>query len=635
MSLSAIKHLILSLVGLMALAGMSMGAKKPVGADADRLKASYAFFEAENRLRNDDAGTAYYLYRRAAQLDPSDVDIAAALGELTIVSGMGDSTEFEEAYRALKRRFFNNPKDYHSGLRYARVAEQLLRFEDVRDIYAELCRVYPDRPDYSLQYAWFKALGYRKGDTAALGEAKAIYDRIEAGTGVDMNLTLHRVRTLSLANDTAGMVRQIRRYHATSPLDAEVNFYTGNIFDYIGLPDSAIVYYDLACRLDSTMGEAYLARAEHYLAAGDSARYDIEVTHALESPSLEFDLKFEILTNYTRALFEDSSRHAMLTSLFSRMLDIHPGEARLHGLYGAFLATIKKPAEAAEQFGYASDLDPEDEDFWRYKMSSLLEAGDTVAAIATAGEAAKRFDNVYYPVFGASLLTVGKQYDWAIAMLDSFDISNQENREALSAFYQTRGDVLYAMERTDSAFAAYEKAIDHNPANAGALNNAAYYMSVDGRELDKAQNYVERALMAEPLNPTYIDTYAWVLFKKGDYENARIQIDAVLNIYSDSTDILPATDTVYAVEDTIPVVEEVAEVAEVEEVEEVMDEMQEEASADVYDHAGDIYFMVGEPEKALEFWKQALMLAPDDKKIQEKIKKKKIPAPTPPKEDAP
>jgi len=644
------KHIFLAIIGLIALAGVSLGAKKTVGVDADRLKASYIFFEAESHLRDGDAGTAYYLYRRAAALDPHDVDIAAALGELTIVAGLGDSTEFESAYNAIGDRFFSNPEDYQSGIRYARVAEQLRRFDDVRDVYRELCRVYPDRPDYSLQYAWYKALDYRRGDSTAIDSAMVIYDRIEKGTGIDMNLTIHRIRTLSLAGDTAEMVAEIVRYFNNSPHDAEVNFAAGRMFEYIDLPDSAIAYFNRACDLDSTMGEAYLARAEYYLGVGDSARYDTEVVHALESPTLDFEPKFEILTNYTRALFEDKSRHDMLSSLFGRMLDIHPGEARLHSLYGAFLATIHKPAEATEQFGYASDLEPENEDYWRFKMGTSLESGDTLEAIATAAGAARRFENVYYPVYAASLLTVSKQHEKAMALLDSFDITDKDYApEALSVFYQTRGDIFYAMEKRDSAFVNYEKAIDLNPANVGALNNVAYYMSVDGRELDKAESYIQRAILAEPLNPTFIDTYAWVLFKKGDYDGARKQIDAVLNIYSDSTEVM-AFDTIMEATPMDSVCEvhdpncvsvdsidvEPAEdlVGEAEVVEEVVEEIEpEKPSAEIFDHAGDIYFATGEPDKAIEYWKQALEIEPDNEKIKEKIKKKKIDIPAPSRDD--
>ncbi|MDE5656428.1 MAG: tetratricopeptide repeat protein, partial [Muribaculaceae bacterium] len=48
----------------------------------------------------------------------------------------------------------------------------------------------------------------------------------------------------------------------------------------------------------------------------------------------------------------------------------------------------------------------------------------------------------------------------------------------------------------------------------------------------------------------------------------------------------------------------------------------DQASADVFDHAGDIYFMTGEPEQALNFWKRALELDPDNELIQKKVKYK-------------
>ncbi len=83
----------------------------------------------------------------------------------------------------------------------------------------------------------------------------------------------------------------------------------------------------------------------------------------------------------------------------------------------------------------------------------------------------------------------------------------------------------------------------------------------------------------QPENSTSLDTYAWVFFKKGDYVLAKQYIDAALN-YSD------------------------------------------EPSSELFHHAGDIYFMSGEPDKALEYWNQAIELEPDDELLQKKVKHK-------------
>ena len=98
-------------------------------------------------------------------------------------------------------------------------------------------------------------------------------------------------------------------------------------------------------------------------------------------------------------------------------------------------------------------------------------------------------------------------------------------------------------------------------------------------DLDRATELIERVMAERKDDPTSLDTYAWVLFKRKDFEKAREIIDLAI-------------------------------------------ELSEEPSSDLFDHAGDIYFMDGQPEKAVDFWKKALTLSPDDQLIKRKVKYK-------------
>jgi len=625
MKISSLRYLpfiVLIATGLfVATTGARTPRKQPL--DPDRIKAEYIFMEANSRLQQNELGTAYYMMRRAAQLDPTDPDIAGALAELTIFSGIGDSIEFEKAYEDMRRRYLANPKDFQNGLRFVRVATQLHRETDIRDTYKMLSEAYPNRSEYALQYAVARAFDYMRGDTAATTEAIAILNRIEQGIGLDPTLILNKLQVYMIKSDTAAMIREVRRYASTAPDDAEVNFITGQLFNNISMPDSAIIYYDKACAIDSTLGAAYMARAEHYLANGDSARYDSEVVKVLESPSIEFPPKLEILTNYTRALYQNTERHGSVNEVFERMLDIHSGEPQLRHLYAAYLAAIDSNAQAAEQFGYAMDLDPNNADYPRFRIHTAIEAGDTAQAITTAKEAGKRFHDITLAISGATLLALQEKPKEALEMLDSFKIEGTEQPKAVSLYYQQRGDILYKLEEVDSALASYENSLKFDPDNAGALNNLAYFMAEGNRDIDKAESYIRRALASEPMNPTYIDTHAWVLFKKKDYEGARREIDEVLKIYTPE-EILPDIVTDTAVFNAL-VAADKASADTIDTVVPVEDEIEAETpSSEIYDHAGDIYFMTGEKEKAIEFWKEALALDPENKRIKQKIKNRRI-----------
>ena len=150
----------------------------------------------------------------------------------------------------------------------------------------------------------------------------------------------------------------------------------------------------------------------------------------------------------------------------------------------------------------------------------------------------------------------------------------------------------------------YERAIAIDPHNYLAMNNYAYHLAENDTLLDRAEHYASRAVKNRPESPTMLDTYAWVLFKKKEYSLARGYIDAALRIYETGTSAPEAGDT--DDEDTL------------------REDTSGGASAEIYDHAGDIYFMNGERDTALDYWRRAAALEPDNELIARKVALKTI-----------
>ncbi|MDE7155066.1 MAG: tetratricopeptide repeat protein, partial [Muribaculaceae bacterium] len=149
----------------------------------------------------------------------------------------------------------------------------------------------------------------------------------------------------------------------------------------------------------------------------------------------------------------------------------------------------------------------------------------------------------------------------------------------LSDIACTIGDAFYKENKIDSAFIYYEKSLTYNPDNLLALNNCAYYLACQDRDLDRAEEMCAQVIANDPDNPTSLDTYAWVFFKKHEYKTA---LDFIVRAL----------------------------------------ELEDEPSAELYHHAGDIYFMTGDRDKAVENWKEALKLEPENDLLQRKIKHK-------------
>ena len=171
-----------------------------------------------------------------------------------------------------------------------------------------------------------------------------------------------------------------------------------------------------------------------------------------------------------------------------------------------------------------------------------------------------------------------------------------ENEEALDALtrglkkvntdrdkamlYNLRGDYYHTLGEKQKMYADYDSTLIYDPDNINVLNNYAYYLSVESRDLKKALAMSAKTLEAEPLNSTYLDTYAWILFKMKKYKEALGYMEKAMR-YLDRD------------------------------------------NPEVYEHYGDVLFMCGEKEKALENWHKALQANSTSATLDQKIKQQK------------
>lgn len=594
-------HSLLAMVLAMAGAGAALAAPD-WDDEADRRKAAYIFLDAMTDMNEENYTDYTGKLRRAVALDPSDADISAEYADLLLQTTELDSAEAEKAYEALWARFNADRSEWANATPVVDMAQRMGRLGDVAAVWKAMQKALPGRNDPSMNLADTYVAMYMRGDTAAYDSAMTIYAQLEQGLGFDIGLASHKLRALSLRGDTAAVMRELGLFTAAAPADADVAIYAGQVYETFGRPDSAMAQYDRVCAADSSDGRALMLRAQLHLKQGDSAAYDSEVFRALESTGLEFPDKMRMLTGYIRALFSDSTQYARIDHLFDVMRQVNPGEPELHALNSIYLSQTGRPDAAAEQAGYAVDLDPDNVELWTMlvQMQARREgsAADEGIIDATRRGAAHFPGVLYFPIVGAARLTYLKRYDEAAAMLDSFDIAAVENPEAASDYWSTRGDIEYGRGRRDSSAVMYERAITLNPHNFMAMNNFAYHLAVADSALDRAEHYSALAVKSDPENATYLDTYAWVFFRKGEYTLARQYIDAVLRIFNSKPE------------------ESEAEGGESDESGVI--------SADVYDHAGDIYFMTGDRAAAVDYWKKAAELDSDNELIAKKVKHKTI-----------
>lgn len=553
--------------------------KEAWSAGADSRKADYIYMEAmrQNALGNDDS--FFELLRRSIDLDSTDTQPGLTLGYFYMALGQEDTLLATKGYEMMRRHFNAHPSDYYSSIFYGMVNSQLGNTGEAIRVWGMMADSFPDKPDIALKLA--QSL-QQSNDSANLRRSIDVLSGIERAEGHDLGLTSAKIRAFMALRDTAATYGELERLMASSQNNAPNNLYAGDVFMVLDRPDSAIAYYNRACEIDPTNGMAYYKRAEFYRERGDSVGFDREVFQAVKQEGLDIDVKLEIFSNYIRQLYADSLQQPRIQSLFDALLLQNPHEPKVRDLYTSYLVAREDYKGAAEQQEYALDGDLSNGDRWRSAISLYGRAGDYAKAFELGEQSLKYLPDDATLMFYTS--TTLSQLDRDGEALDylhkALEAAPEAEKPLRSTILCSIGDVLYKTEQKDSAFVYYDRALEADPENLLALNNCAYFMAEEGVDLDKAERMSAICVRQQPDNDTALDTYAWIFFKQKKYLKAKEIIDKALMIEAD------------------------------------------DPQADVLHHAGDIYYMNGEPESALEFWEDALKLDPDNKLLKKKVKNK-------------
>lgn len=549
--------------------------KKEGITQANRVKATYVLMEAQRQhfLEHDDA--FYHLIAYAYSLDSTNTSIAFYMGVAKFERTSFEHTdELTAALAQMRKHVEAHPEDKYEARLYAHAAFLVNQYQEGLRVLNIQHQLYPQDDNLlsTMADAYEKTSDYKK--------ALAIYDTLQQWQGQSVELSSAKLKAYQALNDTTGAIHEMRALLASAPTNADYNLAMGKMLFMFGYRDSAMVYYDKAQQYEPDNGLTYLTKAEYYLALGDTLNYDRQTYQALVSTDLDVESKLQILVNYTKTLLSAKDTTHRTDHLFDVLIEQHPLEPQIRVLYSEYLMFIDNNEGAAEQIDYALNLDPTNEELWTRLMAYHLYAGNYEKAIEVGDKAIRlNPDNVeLYSYLGSSCYSV-KQYDKAIevydkalAILDSTQVDDRSN------LLSGKADVKFAMGDTIAAFALYDQSLDLNPDNPGTLNNYAYFLALSNRDLDKAERMSAKTIVEDAANPTYLDTYAWVFYMRKEYTMAQLYIEMAIK-------------------------------------------NEEQPTSELFEHYGYILLANGDKQKALEQWRKAIELKPDNEQLVKQIEK--------------
>lgn len=535
----------------------------------DRRKFDYYFYEAVNAKAIDKYDAAYDFLKYCMEIDSTNANVLYELGNY--FTALSDKNKAVNYYRKAVDYDGNN---YYYNLAYAMMCLDLKQFSDAIIQFEKLI---VEDPDNTELYVYLSESYRMDGD---LVNAVSALDKLEQIVGLNEKISLHKYQLYTMLKQEGKAFAEIQKYIDKYPNEIKYQILLGDLYLQTGKTNEAYLVYSKAKAVDPDDPYLISSMAQYYEKTNNKAAAESELQTALMSFKMDIDTKLAILAQYVGTLQQSKKNTEAVNVLFDTLMIQHPQEPKLNMMYGNLLMIQNKKDDARYQFRLFAEANPTNPVGWEQMLYTTF-PDSLKLTMEICKEALAYIDDQpqFYFYLGVSEY-MEKNYTGALDALQKGVVYVDDNNPKLKAdFYGQIGDLYYHLEKRDSAFVIYEKALSYDPSNLGVLNNYSYFLSVAKKDLDKAEKMSSITVKADPANPTYLDTYGWVLFEQGAYMIAKIYIENAIK-YSE--------------------------------------EKKEELSSEVLEHYGDVLYKTDEHEKALEYWKKAKEKGDSDSKTLDK-----------------
>ena len=536
-------------------------------------KYDYFFLEAMRLKEKKDYASAFGLLQHCLDIHPN---AASALYEVSQYYMF--LRQVPQGQEALEKAVANAPDNYWYSQGLASLYQQQNELDKAITLLEQMVVRFPAKQDplFNLLDLYGRQEKYDK--------VISTLNRLEKHMGKNEQLSMEKFRIYLQMKDDKKAFQEIESLVQEYPMDMRYQVILGDVYLQNGKKQEAYDVYQkvLAAEPDNPM--AIFSMASYYKQTGQEELYQQQLDTLLLNKKVTPDTKVGVMRQMIVENEQADKDSTQIIALFDRIMKQEQDDPQIPMLYAQYLLSQNMEAESVPVLEQVVDLDPTNNAARMMLIGAAVKKEDykQIIKVCEPGiEATPDALEFYY--YLAVAYNQAEKPDSVISICKrALEHKTADGKkEIVSEFYSILGDMYHTQKQMKEAYAAYDSALVYNPSNIGALNNYAYYLSVERRDLDKAEEMSYKTVKAEPNNATYLDTYAWILFEKGNYAEARIYIDnAMKSEGGDKSDV-------------------------------------------IVEHCGDIYYMTGDVDGALTYWKKALEMGSESKTLKQKIEKKK------------
>lgn len=531
---------------------------------------THTFINANREKILGNRNEAAALFSEVIRKDPKN---AAAMFELANV--YMDQKKYNDALFFSKSAFKIDPSNVWYGQQYAEVLQRNSRFKEAAEVLAKIVEEHPDEEDYYHQLAESYVFA---GDAE---QAIKTYDRLQERFGIDEETSMNKCRIYQQMKKPEKAITEMERLIRSDSTNVQAFAMLAELYQSTGNTEKALAAFQMIETIDPDNAFIHLSLADFYRTNGDKEKSFSELKLAFRNRQLEMDTKISILSSYYSLVTEHPELKEQATQLCDILVEVHPTDPRSHAAHADFLTIEKKYEEALAEYRRARELGSKE--YSVYSQILLIESqlSDWDAMLKESEEALTLFPDqpaVYF--FNGIAKQHAKRFADAITILNTGVNMVVDNPQLSASFYSAMGESYHELGDHVKSDQCYEKALTLDPKDATVMNNYAYFLSLRGDRLTKAEELSKRSNELEPNSTSFEDTYGWIMFTMGKYADAKTWIGKSLEHGGDKSGV-------------------------------------------VLEHYGDVLYKLGELQQAMEYWQRAKQAGDASDRLDQKILQKK------------
>ena len=480
---------------------------------------NYSFEEATKQKLFGNYNDAINLFYKCISIDNQSAACYYQLAEIYLVKG-----NHEFALNYARTSVYYDRTNIWYQLQLAKLFQLVGKADSAVKVYNDIIKEKPNNIEYRLNLALL-LLGNNK-----IKSAQKVLEDVKSDFGLSQEVIFSLFHVYKQQNKYKDCVKLLKEAISRFPEDARYYGLLAEFYEENKNFENALFYFKELLKVDPENTRGILAIVDYYLNIGKYYDAFSVCDSVICKPYMSYKDNIDLLISFLQnpSVYADYSNKIL--TLVNQVQDSFPSEYRTHTLKADLFIKLKNFEDAKNELLLVVDSVKHNSVIWEQLIFVLSSLNDYNGIYKYSGEAISYFNDkaIFYLYHGIAANQL-KLYDEANQILLKGLTFASETPELYIQFYSFLGECNNALKNFLKSDFYFDKALAIDPYNLVVLNNYSYYLALRNENLNKAYEYIKRCLAVQPSSSTYLDTYGWVLFKMGKFDEAR---DVLFNALS-------------------------------------------------------------------------------------------------------